>query len=30
MPRWLMWLIAILVVLAILILMAEHVNFHVH
>jgi hypothetical protein len=30
MPRWLIWLIAILVVLAILILVAEHVTFHVH
>jgi hypothetical protein len=30
MPRWLIYLIAILVVLAILILVAEHVAFHVH
>jgi uncharacterized membrane protein YdfJ with MMPL/SSD domain len=30
MPRWLIYLIAILVVLGILILLAEHVTFHVH
>ena len=30
MPRWLIYLVAILVVLAILILVAEHVAFHVH
>ena len=29
-PRWLIYLIAILVVLAILILLAEHVAFNVH
>jgi hypothetical protein len=30
MPRWLIYLIAALVILAILILAAEHVTFHVH
>ena len=30
MPRWLVYLVAVLVVLAILILVAEHVTFHVH
>lgn len=30
MPRWLIYLVAALVVLAILILVAEHVTFHVH
>jgi len=30
MPRWLIYLIAVLVILGILILAAEHVNFHVH
>ncbi len=30
MPRWLIYLIGALVVLAILILVAEHVTFHVH
>ncbi len=30
MPRWLIYLIAVLVILAILILAAEHVSFHVH
>jgi uncharacterized membrane protein YdfJ with MMPL/SSD domain len=30
MPRWLIYLIAILVVLGILILVAEHIAFHVH
>ncbi len=30
MPRWLTWLIAVLVVLAILILATEHVHFSVH
>jgi hypothetical protein len=30
MPRWLIYLIGALVILAILILVAEHVAFHVH
>lgn len=30
MPRWLVYLIAALVILVILILVAEHVAFHVH
>lgn len=30
MPRWLIWLIAVLVTLLILVVAAEHVNFHVH
>ena len=30
MPRWLVYLVAVLVVLAILVLVAEHVAFHVH
>jgi len=29
-PRWLIYLIAALVVLAIAILLTEHVTFHVH
>jgi hypothetical protein len=30
MPRWLIWLIAVLVILAIIILIAEHVSVTVH
>jgi hypothetical protein len=30
MPRWLWYLVAVLVILAILVLVAEHVTFHVH
>jgi hypothetical protein len=29
-PRWLIWLIAVLVILAIAILLAEHVHVGVH
>jgi hypothetical protein len=30
MPRWLIWLIALAVILLIAIMIAEHVTFHIH